>query len=356
MNVDELYRLGTWYAEQFSELDRRYTALRDPINHNANQSDKRPLEIDLNNLIEFLSNQRFEELSLEQLKVLNIIGVDSYLGESGADYVTSSVKTSDYDPATAYQRLNQAIDVISSARDRLSSYVQSVKNLKLAEEGAKAIDGMVTIRVGFQNDVAINNVADWKNSAKDWYEIVRGLAMACDESPEDIKVTGASTGSVILILAGTAGFTALLALICRHLTTAAKDIIGVRMAMEDLRQKKILNKAMETEFKKLEQDKVTNTVSDIQQALSGRLKGDNGEIDVALTASIKKLLTFSERGGTVDFVAPDVGEDSEGGDEVGDPENGLRAALLEAKAAIREYQGEREGLKLLSDGTKLPPR
>ena len=44
MNVDELYRLGTWYVDQFSELNRLYSALLEPINHNANQPDSRHRE------------------------------------------------------------------------------------------------------------------------------------------------------------------------------------------------------------------------------------------------------------------------------------------------------------------------
>ena len=39
VNVDELYRLGTWFTAQFKELNRRYTAVLEPINHNASQPD-----------------------------------------------------------------------------------------------------------------------------------------------------------------------------------------------------------------------------------------------------------------------------------------------------------------------------
>ena len=94
---------------------------------------------------------------------------------------------------------------------------------------------------------------------------------------------------------------------------------------------------------------LTNRIAAIEKLLEGKVKVNDGDVGVALTRSIKKLLTFSEKGGTVDFVAPEDEEEPEDGDA---DDGGLKAALIEAKTAIREYQGERESLKLLSDGTK----
>lgn len=349
MNIDEMYRLANWFADQFPRLNNLYSGVLDPINHNASQPDKRTIEGQLNELTEFLASQPLNQLSLEQLKMLSLLGVEQYIGREGAAYVEAAVRTSNYDPATAVQRLSAAIQSINSARDRLAAYAEAVTNLGLGLADAEAEGGLITIRVGFQSEAAINNVADWKNTAKDWYEIVRGLAMACDEKPEDVKVLGASTGSVILIMAGTAVFTGLLATIARHMTTTAKDVIGVRVALEELRQKKLLTKAMETEFKKIEKEKVDGAMVNIQKLLDGNLKLKDGEVAVALTNSIKKLLDFSEKGGTVDFVAPpeDVEDEMEADEDVG-----IATALTEARAAILEYQSERESLKLLSDGTK----
>ena len=227
MNVDELYRLGTWYADQFPDLNKRYKALLDPLNHNASQPEKRPLEDQLNALTEFLADQHFDELSIEQLKMLSSLGVDAYIGPEGAAYVEASVRTSNYDPATAVARLNEAIQSINDTRAKLAAYVDAVNGLEFGPDDVLADEGFITIRVGFQSDVAINNVTDWKDTAKDWYDIVRGLSMACDEKPEDVKVIGAATGSVILIMAGTLAFTTLLARVSKNITSVAKDIIEV---------------------------------------------------------------------------------------------------------------------------------
>lgn len=349
MNVDELYRLGAWFSEQFPELKKRYAALHGPLSHNATQPDKRPIESELDSLVDLLKNQHFDELSLEQLKMLSSLGVDAYLGPQGAAFVESTVRTSNYDPATAVSRLNEATQSINNTRAKLSAYVDATDGLSLSPSDLLADEGFITIRIGFQNDVAINNVVDWKNSAKDWYDIIRGLSMACNEKPEDVKVIGAATGSVILILAGTAAFTAILAQIAKHITTTAKDVVGVRLEIENLRQKRLLTAAMEAELRRIEKEKSENAIEAVQGMLEGNLAGKDGDVPVALTASIKKLLTFSEKGGTVDFVAPELEEVEEETDEAED--DALRVALIAAKAAIRDYQGERESLKLLSHGS-----
>jgi len=110
---------------------------------------------------------------------------------------------------------------------------------------------------------------------------------------------------------------------------------------------------MEIEFKKLEKEKRDGAVTTIEALLEAKLIGKDGEIKSALTKSIQKLLTFSEKGGSVDFVSPEEeGEEEEegGADAAGD--GALKIALMEARDAIREYQVERESLKLLSDGSK----
>lgn len=349
MNIDELHRLASWYDGQFSELNRLYNALLEPINHNASQPDKRPVEAQLNGLAEFLARQRFDELSIEQLKTLTSLGADKYFGREGAAYIDAAVRTSNYDPATAVQRLAAAIQAIDRTRGLLAAYAEALNNLGLGGDDTEAQDGLITIRIGFQNDVSINNVTDWKDTAKEWYDIIRGLAMVCEEKPEEVKVIGAASGSIILILAGTPVFTSLLAQVSKHITSVAMDIVGVRVEMENLRQKRLLTKIMETEFKRLEKEKSDSALDTIGNLLDGKLKSGAGDVKIALNNSIEKLLKFSEKGGTVDFVSPDeVAESKEGEAE----ESALRASVIEARESIREYQAEREGLKLLSDGTK----
>src|SRR6185437_850553 len=180
-------------------------------------------------------------------------------------------------------------------------------------------------------------------SSKDWYEIIRGIALAANESPEDTKVVGAATGSVILILAGTVAVTTMMATISKNITSVARDVIGVGVERENLRQKKLLTAAMEAELKKIEQKKRTDAVKTVMAELKKYLPVSAlGDTKIALEASVKKLLDFNERGGVVDFVAPAEPEES---DEGSRGEDKGRQLLADARRVIHEYQGERESLR-----------
>jgi hypothetical protein len=350
VNVNELKRLGEWYNNQFPRLNSLYNALFSPIQHNASQPNKQPVEDQMEQLIQYLTAMRFDELSIQQLGLLSTIGVDQYIGHAGASYVDSVIRTSNYDPATAAQKLNNAIQGINSANSAFTSFINAVASLNIIDEEADENEGRITIRVGFQSNAAIHNVTEWRDSAKEWYDIIRGLAQACKEAPEETKIVGAATGSIILILAGTYSFTKLLALISKSITSVARDVMEIRSSAEDLRQKKLLTETMKTEFAELERKTKKEAVKSILSTVKTEVPKLDGEVETALAKSVEKLLTFTERGGNVDFVAPDVdqeetSEDKKGG---GKSDGGLLKALTAAQSAIREYQGEREKLKLLS--------
>ncbi len=347
MNVDELRRLASWYIDHYANLHSLYNKLLSPVQHNASQPNKQPLEGQLEALIDYLRSMRFEELSLQQLKLLYDLGVDQYIGSEGANFIEATIRTSDYDPSTASSKISEAIGVLNNVNSGFSSYRDSIQSLGLSAPDDQEEDDFITIRVGFQNEAAIDNVTDWRDSAKDWYDIVRGLALASNEAPEDTRIVGASTGSIILILAGTLSVTTLLALISKNIAAVAKDVIGIGNQIEDLRRKKMLNGVIEKELRKLEKDKKDKAQADIIALISNKIPDLDGEKITALEGSIKKLLAFNEKGGNVDFVAPEEGA----GDEDNDNADGEAAtsALEAARSAIHDYQEVREQIKLLTD-------
>jgi hypothetical protein len=349
MNIDELRQLSDWYLLHYSELNSLYGGLLSPIQHNASQPSKQPVESQLELLLAYLREMKFDELSLQQLRMLSSLGVDSYVGSEGAVFVDAAIRTSEFDPATAASKISGAQNKLNQAHSAFSSYLASLKSLGLEQSAVDKESDSITIRVGFQNDASINNVTDWKESAKDWYDIIRGLALASSEAPEDTKVVGASTGSIILILAGTLPVTTLLALISKNIASVAKDVIGIGNQIEDLRHKKLLNSVIENELKKQEKEKKDKALEDIVAIIKLRIPDLDGEKVTGLEGSIKKLLLFNEKGGNVDFVAPEA--DVDGSDAEPDDKDGTLTALVEARTEIHEYQSVREQIKMLTDMT-----
>ena len=229
-----------------------------------------------------------------------------------------------------------------------TAYKGVIEQLNIEADDIDQLPDRIIIRVGFENDANIGNVADWRDAGREWYDIIRGIAIAANESPENTRVVGAASGSVILILSGTLIVTTMLATISKNISSVAKDIIGVGVERENLRHKKLLTTAMEAELKKIEEKRRTDAVKTVMAELKKHLhKSILGDAKVALEASVKKLLDFNEKGGVVDFVAPPEFDEEET-EEEGNEDTG-RQLLIAARRVIHEYQGEREALRLLTD-------
>lgn len=346
MNVEELNRLSAWYTGHFSEINNLFSKLIQPIQHNATQANKQTLETQLDDLINYIQNIGFENLSIEQINFLDNVGVLRFLGLKGAIYVESAVRTSNYDPQTALNKLNEALNALTAANNGMSLYRQSADMLGFIDADQGDVEG-ITIRVGFREGAAINNVSDLREAGKDWYDIIRGIALAANEAPEDTLITGASNGSIILTLIGTAAVTKILAIIGKNVASMVKDAIEIANQIEDLRGKKLLNNSIEKELKKIEQAKKETASAATIKEISDELPELDGEKIAALELSVKKLLLFNEKGGDVDFVSHEEG----GSEDVaeGRDEGSANAALSQAMAAIREYQKVREHIRLLED-------
>jgi hypothetical protein len=347
MNISELYLLSEWYQSYFKKLSEFYSALQSVIASNAQQPNQQPINDYLKNLQSFLASMDTGQLNLQQIKILQELGVFKLIGHEGVSFIEQTVRTNSYDPATSSSKLSTAIQSISSANEKLSSYFAAVKGLALEPRTVDEHEDRIIVRVGFKKEASINNVTDWKDSSKDWYDIIRGLALAAGESPEDTKIVGATNGSIILVLAATAVVTGLLARIFTHATKVSLDVINVQSAVEDLRQKRILTQTMENELNKQEKNIRENGTKTIQAEVRKQLpKGTDGEVMNALDSSIAKLLAFGEKGGDVDFVAPPEDE-AEGEVNLAITADPLLEEFKKARAIIQEYQHQREVLKLL---------
>ena len=347
MDAFEIQGLASWFKSYFKDIRQRMDALHAILSNNASQQAQQPVEDALNSLTDLLKHVRLEELNLQQLQLLERMEVADILGPQGAANIASLVRTASYDPASVEQKINARITRINQASQKLTAVAASLDELGFVPEEYDDEDGRITVRVIFRRDASIDNVADWKASAESWYQIIRGLAMALGEAPEDTKVMGASKGSLILVLSTTCTLTAALLVITKHVTGMAKEVISVQSAMEDLRQKKLMTETMKLELDKLVAKKREEGIAAIEADLANMIPGLKGEKKNSLDRSIEKLLDFSEKGGDLDFVEPPIGDDQQVEEDAGKEQSPMSVQMAEARRLIQEYQEERESLKQL---------
>lgn len=345
MQIAELYGFSRWFQSELRELISKYTNVNNVLQHNASQQQKRPLEEPMDDLTEYLDGMDFDALSMQQVALFPLFEVQELVGKQGVAFIEGTIRKSDFDPATAHKDVSEALSRLQSANQRTDAILQAFGDLDIPLADPELEAGRVLVRVEFAGDASMHNVAEWKSWSASWYEIVRGVAIAIDETPEDTQVVGASQGSVIMKLAATYAFTRVLALISRSISSIAKDYLEVRHSMEDLKAKKLLNQNSEAALKANAEEIKTSGVETIMDELRPVLPDNvSGDKENALKKAIEKALDFHNKGGDVDFVAPE-----EPIDEEDDGEEIPYAEIAEVRAAIEDARAVRNELMMLAD-------
>ncbi len=307
----------------------------------------------MNTVNGILNEMPMDELTQEELDHLDQLGVGMYLGRKGADFLEETLKTKNYDPASAAGDVRTALGEINTRLSQFTELRSSLGNLKFTSDEIVVDNHLAEIRVRFQSDASIDDVVLLKAWSSDWHDIMRGVAMCVGEKPEDVMVVGTSNGSIIICLAGTVAVTGALVKIVQNIGKITHEVLTIANTVEDLRHKKILNREIEDTFKKRRDEIIDNGVgSTVDAVLDGKVA--KGDVKSALKKSVEKYLNFNQKGGDVDFIPP---KEEELYDGDGDGDSGEKAqeiiALNEGIAllrdAVEEMRTQKAEILMLSD-------
>lgn len=349
MEVSQVLNVADWYLETIPTIGKRFNALKKKLAHNASQPQKEPLREELDSLIAHLEAMHFDLLTNEELDLLRSLDALQYLGHQGALFVIETVKTSDFDPASAANDISVAEQVLSSTQSKFDQARNQLRELGLErdDDEGELID-LPLVRVRFKDGAAVDDIALLKKWIVDWFDISRGAAMAVGETPQSVKVVGASNGSVIITLGTIGSVTMILAMIATNAGRIAREYLSIANDIEDLRQKKRLNKVIEDELKqqqtRLHETGIEDTLNEIKDTVPQMIEQ---EVENALRKSIERYFSFYKKGGDVDFIPPRSRvEDTEEGEEDQDVIDQIRAhagendRLVELIENVRAQQAE----------------
>lgn len=346
MEVAESYHLAQWFQKHGQAAARKYQALLKIMEANLsqnNQSQKQPIREAWHDLFEELKNMPLTELNFQQLHHLEELGVSEYIGDVGARYVRRTVKESSYDPATGVEGIKTAHSAINSAIQQFSGLQQALDAIRLApasmSEGIDE-DQDALARIQFTSEASINNVADLKKWSNDWNDIVRGVGLCVGETPHNVKVVGASRGSILVWIGGTMLFVSFLAHMSRKVSEIVLNGLQVAEAIEDLRHKKISNAAIEKAMRDQQKEREDNIERELIDELKQKAVEFQPEHEAHLKAAVKKFINFNKKGGVVDYIEPSREEGDTGGDDENDtaPENPAAAVTQELRELISEIR------------------
>lgn len=168
--------------------------------------------------------------------------------------------------------------------------------------------------------------------------------MAHGLSPEDIKIVGATKGSIIIELAVITSIATTTSGIILAALKVAEKVIDIRKKAEELRGLKLKNDSLAKDLDKEAENEKKDGIEEITDLIAKQLKikkTSEGDKVKALDTAVKNLVNFIEKGGIVDFIVPEEEETEDG--EV-DKNAELRVAFqeirkLEKKIELIEHNG-----------------
>jgi len=343
MDIWEFQRLFEWLERHGTPARVKYGELAGILSHNASQPEKQPVSEKLGELKQTLDAMPLERLTSQQIDLLEHFNISNLFGESGVRFVQETVEIGEFDPATAAKEIQDAQSRINNTLKLAASWKALFKQLDFPEEEYSVDEGRLAIRIQFQADASISDVRDWKKWSSEWHDIVRGIGFCIGEAPENARVVGAGTGSIIVVLSATAAFTTLLSIIYRQISHAIKDQLVIANAIEELRHKKILNNHIEDELNRMKQEISDKGIEDTVERVKQELKGQiDGEAESAVRKAIQKLVKFNDLGGDVDIVAPSGEEDSE------ESAAELPSEIREVRRIAEEIRSVKSEIRLLT--------
>lgn len=350
MNVSELYDLTYWIVEKIvnTQIPQKYKALHQILHQNAQPNQQQTaFESQKNELIDEIKQVPLTQLTKEQTLFLSELGIAQAVGKEGVSTIEDILYKNALDIATSAKKINQIHRKLNTGIDK-SNQIKTGLDGCVTQEDYEA-ENEVMIRINFTGNATMSNVIDFKKWGNTWHEIGRGIAMAHNASPEDIRIIGATKGSIIIELSTNPAIATTASAIILSALVLAEKVLDIRKKAEEIKSLKLKNKKLAKDIEKEAENEKKEGVEQICEKLIVELKieqSNEGDKVTALNKAVKDLIDFVEFGGEVDFIVPEEfdDEDTEEGEEAPKPE------YEKLKHTIQEIRLLENKLKLLESG------
>jgi hypothetical protein len=306
MDVNELSSLSDWYRDAFQHVEETFSALVSILQNNYQQPTKLPITATLENLSELLSSITVAELSLLQKKLLDDLEVGHLFGEDGAKWINSTVRENNFDPASVYSLISQAFSRVIEVRRLLNEFDQAAHNLGFRHRTIEERTDVVLFSIIFQSAASIHNIRDWKTSASDWDLILGAVASIANLRPEDVRITGVQNGSIIISFSSLPVVSKILAIVSKHMAQIGNDYLDFQLKKEELRRSRMLSDRIEADL----DEQMSQRLESRKEKILNDVKKVSGDPDnenlTKLGMSLDKFISFTEKGGRIDFTLPPI--------------------------------------------------
>lgn len=321
MQIAETYALAEWINDEIvdAQVVQEYDALFNVVDQNASRPQNQamqPFEDQRVALFETISSVNLNALSLSQLESLETLGIKPYVGKAGTTNLAELLSNT-LDIALVAKRISEFRSELTSGIAKAAAIKQALEPLVDINELDVDSNSILT-RVIFEHDASIDDIAMLKSWSSKLFDIGRGFAIAQGQTPQDIRVIGASKGSLIFELA-------IFATKVVPIATAVGLILTAMVKFKEYQLKAIEVRRMKAEdadlAEELEEDAVrwdqradklkaaiaVKVAEEVRQSIVDFKEENTAEYEKA----VRTLVDLYAKGGSVDCVIPEEEEDEE---------------------------------------------
>ena len=269
------------------------------------------------------------------MEFLRLLGIAKTIREDGISAIEEILYKNSIDIATSAQKIQTILQEINSGIAKSNQIQAGLSGCVIEEEYFQANE--ILMRVSFTGHASMSNVVDFKKWGDTWCDIGRGIAMAHDLSPEDVKIVGATRGSIVVEMAVIGSIASTATSIILGALNVAEKVLDLRKKAEEIRGMKLQNEKLANEIAEAADSEKTAGIEFITSSIVVKLNlKTDGESDKikALNTSVKSLVNFIENGGIVDFIIPE--DEAEADESTVKKNEELRVAFQEIRQLERK--------------------
>ncbi len=354
MNVVELYNLAKWVNKEIEGVGllNHYQELYGALRTQARRI-KTPSEEQKNGLFKILKSIDFTSLTKDQEAFLDKLDISSAIGLHGIEDIESTLFRNQINPAIREQEFRRLINRLDLGISKMTEIAIVLKGYVRDEIGEYQDE--VLIRVGFLGNASMSNVEDFKDWGEKWYFIGRGIAMAHGVSPQDIKIVGATRGSIILELLTDPEIAETVGRIILWSQEFIKNYLVIKKLMASAESSKLKNNPITETLAKQLAEFETHSEDDVNKIAESLIKGlklkenVSGDAINELKKSIIILFDFNKQGGEVNLITHKQAEDSDKKDKLAEIRKIAKdIKVLEDETKSLEDQINRDNQKRLT--------
>lgn len=307
---------------------------------------KSPFNAQQENVLQVIASINLDSLTIEQINILDQLGITPYVGKRGVSAITDFIVLNPIDIVTALEKLKNIAALFEATVAKSNQIKAAFREFQFPES---KLGDDVLLRVRFASEASINDVVDLKKWSEVWFEIGRGVSMLHGKAPEDVRVVGAGTGSILIDLAVGYAIAKTVAGIFLEAFKVAEKYLDLKQKAQDIRSagvsQEVVGKIEETAEKQKDEG-VIKIVHTIKLEVSPKA---DGEVEKVLTKAVENLIGFIQKGGDVEYLLPPTASTDTPEAEI---EPSPRRELL---LKVKEIKQLKEKIDPTEIGKSLPP-